>query len=197
MAFLTIEDIQASLPVGFDTNYVARLLTLSKRKLEEFGLRFREPAVETRRIKASSDGQRLFSVWFMTGKPTEVKVGSFGSTHVLSLTEYTDYLVKSHPNVSGLYFQIETMRDFFSPFFLDVTASIGFMESVDDTLKAAITQWILKRLEFAKSRHDGRTIEKVRTDDTEIWYTEDSFENSDDITRDVDFNEVLNYYLPI
>lgn len=200
MPFLSVADIQDQLPTGFDADYVARLLLLVNNKLELFGLKFKEPTIETRQIRANSDGQRVFSLWFMTSKPTSVKILSNNITPIRTLTEYDDYLIKTHPRIPNLFYQIETTRDYFPPCVLEVTAPFGFMTQVDDVLKAAIVQWIVGKVKISSQRLGGLLVEKAKTDDSEIWFSDDThrpWDLSEDITKDPDFNEVLNYYLPV
>lgn len=205
MAFLTTTDIANNLPSGYDAAQVDRLLLSAEASLRSVGLVFDSPSSSARSIEGSDGGRSVFSI---TPASTISSVRIVDSEGVVNstLTYGSDYITRSHRNISGYVTQIELLNTRIFNFntlnvtalwgiFIDFSASSNYEQKL---LRAGIVDWVRSQLNIKSGQAvTQQGITSASTGNSRVSYGSQN-QSAElkvyPITEDPDFQQVLDWF---
>jgi hypothetical protein len=200
MAFLARADIASSLPSGFDTALVDRLLVRLGVELKGLGLVWDNPSSTTRPVKGEQNSYNSILDFNFVKTISAVNLKYEGSTSSCLLSA-SQYNLVEHPNLDTYFYRIELNGwKLNTGEYLDITGLWGvfidFTGTLDEKaglLKGIIIDYILKQLRYSSQNY--QTISRAKTGDTDIQFSQlegSSYKSS--ILKDPEFSSALNYF---
>lgn len=188
MPFLTTSDIASSLPAGYDSALVDRLLIRLESDLTDRGFVFDAPSVETRAFYPTNYAQTLFDLPNASAITTvKAKAYVSGASESTLSVSTNDYLLTEHPAAPGYYYRITTTLSFSYPNYVEITGKFGLFVNFSDNndkiaklLKSAIIDFVINQVKYSTNSSSAvpRTKRAKTADASEIEFFESGYVGS-------------------